>query len=417
MRKMKDSKIKWIGELPQDWEIDKIKYHFSIISGNGFPVDIQGQEVGDFPVCKASDISKNNGDIIKHSANYITKSQATAFNIIPKGSVVFAKIGEALKKNNRAIFGIDGCLDNNCQGLVPKDIKSKYALYLLSCIDMSWFDNAGTIPCVNNTKLNNCRIPFPPLAEQQKIADFLDDKCSKINSLYSGIEKQIETLKEYKKSVIYEAVTNGLDKTVEMKDSQTTWLGEIPNSWEISRINNVYTLRNTKVSDKDYEPLSVTMNGVLPQLETVAKSDAHDDRKLVKKGDFAINSRSDRRGSCGIADRDGSVSLINIILKPKKEMNPKYYNWLFHTSEFADEFYANGHGIVDDLWTTGWQEMKKILIPMPSLKEQEEIASFLDKKCSQIDEIISLKEKELETLEGYKKSLIYEYVTGKKEVE
>lgn len=197
----------------------------------------------------------------------------------------------------------------------------------------------------------------------------------------------------------------------EMKESQTSWLGIIPKAWDISRIANIYSLRNIKVSDKDYPPLSVTMKGILPQLETAAKTNAHDDRKLVKKGDFAINSRSDRRGSCGIADRDGSVSLINTVLKPRNETHPKYYDWLFHTIQFADEFYANGHGIVDDLWTTNWQDMKKILIPMPPLSEQQKIADFLDQKCSQIDSLRSDIEKQIEILEEYKKSVITEAVT------
>ena len=197
----------------------------------------------------------------------------------------------------------------------------------------------------------------------------------------------------------------------EMKDSGTIWLGTIPVNWDIARIGSFYKLRNTKVSDTDYPPLSVTNRGVVPQLETAAKTNAHDDRKLVKKGDFAINSRSDRRGSCGIAPCDGSVSLINTILSPMGEMNPRYYDWLFHTIEFGDEFYKCGHGIVDDLWTTGWQDMKKILIPYPSLAEQEKIANFLDSKCSEIDAISADIQKEIETLEQYKRSVITEAVT------
>ena len=198
---------------------------------------------------------------------------------------------------------------------------------------------------------------------------------------------------------------------VEMKDSGTIWLGQIPNSWKISKISALYELRTTKVSDKDYAPLSVTMKGILPQLETAAKTNAHDDRKLVKKGDFAINSRSDRRGSCGISAYDGSVSLINTVMKPRDAMNPDYYNWLFHTAQFADEFYKWGHGIVDDLWTTNWQDMKHIDIPVPSLEEQEKIAKFLDDKCSEIDALHSDIEKQIETLEEYKKSVITEAVT------
>lgn len=197
----------------------------------------------------------------------------------------------------------------------------------------------------------------------------------------------------------------------EMKDSGVEWIGKIPLNWNISKIDQLYTPRNTKVSDIEYQPLSVTMQGIVPQLESAAKTNAHDSRKLVMKGDFAINSRSDRRGSCGISEYTGSVSLINTVLKPKEDMNARYYNWLFHASMFSDEFYRWGHGIVDDLWSTGWQEMKKISIPSPSLQEQHKIADFLDQKCSEIDALAADIQTQIETLEEYKKSVITEAVT------
>ncbi len=193
--------------------------------------------------------------------------------------------------------------------------------------------------------------------------------------------------------------------------SGSEWIGKTPVEWEIGRIDSFYTLRNTKVSDKDYPPLSVTMKGVLPQLETAAKTNAHDDRKLVRKGDFAINSRSDRRGSCGISNYDGSVSLINTILAPKGDMNPNYYDWLFHTVQFSDEFYKWGHGIVDDLWTTNYQDMKKINIPVPPIDEQKRIADFLSKICGEIDSLSDEIRQQIETLELYKRSIITETVT------
>ena len=198
-----------------------------------------------------------------------------------------------------------------------------------------------------------------------------------------------------------------------MKNSGVEWIGEIPDEWEVSKIGQLYEERRTKVSDTVYPPLSVTMQGILPQLETAAKSDAHDDRKLVLKGDFAINSRSDRRGSCGISEFDGSVSLINTVLHPKTEMNPIYYNWLFHSFRFSDEYYKNGHGIVDDLWTTSWTEMKKIFIPLPPKSTQQRIASYLDKKCNKIEETIQNQQQVIEKLKAYKQSLITEAVTGK----
>ena len=134
--------------------------------------------------------------------------------------------------------------------------------------------------------------------------------------------------------------------------------------------------------------------------------------------DFVINSRSDRRGSCGISVYEGSVSLINTVLMPNEEikMNNQYYDWLFHTTNFSDEFYKWGHGIVDDLWTTGWQEMRKIVVTYPPLSEQNKIAAFLDDKCSHLDAVIAKKQQQVSILADYKKSLIYEYVTGKKAV-
>lgn len=196
-----------------------------------------------------------------------------------------------------------------------------------------------------------------------------------------------------------------------IKYNNIDWFGDIPTEWNVNQIGNYYELRNEKVNDYDFAPLSVTMKGVVPQLATAAKSNDHSNRKLVKKGDFVINSRSDRRGSCGISPLDGSVSLINTVMEPRGEMNPQYYNWLFHTEQFADEFYKWGHGIVDDLWTTRWQEMKKILIVAPELDEQQAIADYLDEKCTKIDEIIAAAKTSIEEYKDLKQSVIFEAVT------
>lgn len=340
---------------------------------------------------------------------------------IKNGDVLFVKTGST--------YGKIGYVENlpmeatiNPQLVVFKNIKmnSKLLFYMLQ---MSLVKDqcelavvGGTIPTMSQVKIGNIYIPLLCENEQQKIADFLDRECGKIDGLKADIQAQIDTLEQYKRSVITEAVTHGLNPSAPMKDSGIPWVGEISEYWKVGRIGGLYELRNQKVSDKDFMPLSVTMKGILPQLETAAKTNDGDNRKLVRAGDFAINSRSDRRGSCGISDYDGSVSLINTILKPRNRMNAKYYNWLFHTPMFADEFYKWGHGIVDDLWTTNWSEMKRISIPLPPLDEQQEIADYLDNKCAEIEKIIADKKSQIETLDGYKKSLIYEYVTGKKEV-
>ena len=196
-----------------------------------------------------------------------------------------------------------------------------------------------------------------------------------------------------------------------MKDSEIEWIGEIPANWELSKIGAVYEERNEKVSDVDFPPLSVTKQGVVPQLETAAKTNDGENRKLILKNDFVINSRSDRRGSCGISEYDGSCSLINTVLKPRRNICNAYYSFVFRSERFADEFYRWGNGIVDDLWSTKWSNMKRIYIPAPSLQEQCRIADYLDCKCSQIDAIIARQQEVLEKLKAYKLSVITEAVT------
>ena len=198
----------------------------------------------------------------------------------------------------------------------------------------------------------------------------------------------------------------------EMKDSGVEWLGEVPAEWGFDRLGGFFSLRSEKVSDEDYAPLSVTKGGVVPQLSHVAKSDDHANRKLVCKGDFAINSRSDRRNSCGFASQDGSVSLINTICVPRGEIESRYFGYLFDSSQWSDEFYSWGHGIVADLWTTGWNDMKKILLPVPPLHEQRHIADFLDEKCAEIDRAVSAAERSVQEYVVYKKGLVTEAACG-----
>ena len=198
-----------------------------------------------------------------------------------------------------------------------------------------------------------------------------------------------------------------------MKDSGIEWIGAIPDSWRLNKIGQLFNLRNEKVSDKDFAPLSVSRGGVVPQMESVAKSDASDDRKLVLIGDFAINSRSDRKQSCGVSPLNGSVSLINLILyaKDSNVIYNDYMNYLLKNYGFAEEFYRWGHGIVADLWTTRWQEMKSIMLPLPSLEMQKKIFDFLNKKILEVNNLIEIENNQIEKLKEYKQAVITEAVT------
>lgn len=198
-----------------------------------------------------------------------------------------------------------------------------------------------------------------------------------------------------------------------MKYSGIEWIGDMPDTWELVKIGSLFLCRNEKVSDTDYPPLSVSRGGVVPQMENVAKSDANDNRKLVLAGDFAINSRSDRKQSCGLSELDGSVSLINTVLylRSKDEVYGKYLNFLLKNYGFAEEFYRWGHGIVADLWTTRWQEMKNIVLPLPTKERQIALTKEIEKKLEEIDRLTEIETQQIEKLKEYKQAVITEAVT------
>jgi type I restriction enzyme S subunit len=199
---------------------------------------------------------------------------------------------------------------------------------------------------------------------------------------------------------IYESYTN----------SGVEWLGRVPTTWQLTRLGSVFDERKGKVSDRDFEPLSVTKNGIFPQLETAAKTNDGDNRKLVKAGDFVINSRSDRKGSSGISPLDGSVSLINIVLRPKG-IRPEFCHHILKSHAFVEEYYRMGHGIVADLWTTRYDEMRTIIMALPSQDEQRAIAAFLDEKCAKVDEAVRIKEEQIALLRERRQILIQQAVT------
>ncbi|WP_423061453.1 restriction endonuclease subunit S [Citrobacter portucalensis] len=196
----------------------------------------------------------------------------------------------------------------------------------------------------------------------------------------------------------------------EYKDSGVEWLGEIPAHWNIKRLGQFFDERREKVSDKDYPALSVTMQGIVPQLDTAAKTEAGDNRKLVLKDDFVINSRSDRKGSAGVSRLNGSVSLISIVMRPRN-INPKFAHHLLRSCPFQEEFYRYGKGIVADLWSTNSSEMKNILLPEIQFSESEKIANFLDHETAKIDSLIEKQQQLIKLLKEKRQAVISHAVT------
>lgn len=202
-----------------------------------------------------------------------------------------------------------------------------------------------------------------------------------------------------------------MERYREYRPTSIQWLKNIPSHWEERKISSIFRERREKVSDKDYAPLSVSKQGVTPQLETAVKSDNGDNRKLVLAGDFVVNSRSDRKGSCGVSQIDGSVSLINIVLEPCTDINKMYFHYLARSNNYIEEYYRLGRGIVADLWTTRYSELKGMMIPFPTLKEQDRIVNYLNCNTSKIDSYVADKEKEIGLLQELKQKTIADAVT------
>ena len=417
---MKNSGIEWVGDIPDNWETCRLKYLYKTVSGNGFNIDLQGEECGDYPFCKASDISIADKDLYK-AQNYVTEQIArlNKYNIIPQGSIIFAKIGEAMKKNNRAICRCNCCIDNNCQALIPFFVINEiYSYYLLKCVDMQWFDNAGTIPCISVRKLMNSSIAIPPISEQKAIAGFLDKKCGEVDALIADIQQEIETLEQYKRSVITEAVTKGLDPSVPMKDSGIQWIGNMPANWEC--IRGKYILKYLqKPLKKDDGVITCFRDGEVTlrsnrREEGFTMADKEIGYQGVDIGDLVVHGMDGFAGAIGISDSRGKASPVLNVLGTKQ--NKRYIMYYLRSMAYSDVFIALSTGIRVRSCDLRWNKLAELWYPIPPLKEQEKIVMYIDETIQKANEIIADKQSQIETLESYKKSLIYEYVTGKKEV-
>jgi type I restriction enzyme S subunit len=208
----KDSGVEWLGEIPEHWEIKRIKNNNRLYNGNAFPIEYQGNDFGEIPFYKVSDINKAE-IFVSESNNYVSRELVNnnRWTIIPSNCILFAKIGEALKKNHRKINKKVCLIDNNMQAMYPYEINLLFQYYLMRVIDMSWFDNGGTVPSINTSELLSCKIPFPPIEEQQAIVIYIETKIKVIEKHIDAIQSKINLLREYRTSLISAVVTGKVD--------------------------------------------------------------------------------------------------------------------------------------------------------------------------------------------------------------
>lgn len=406
-----DSPFHWIEQVPANWNVQRAKYLFRIIKKQ---VPYEGQQILSITQSgiKPKSVLENKGQMARSYDGY---------QIVNCGDFAMNSMDLLTGWVDQSDF--NGLTSPDYRVFRARDLSVICGRYFLYVFQLLYFrriyyrfgqgvSNLGRWRLPADVFLN-FPLPVPPKIEQAAIANYLDSKMSEVDGLIEKLRREVELLEQYRRELIARTVTRGLDPDVPMRDSGIEWIGEIPEAWALLRISALYDIRSQKVNDTDYQPLSVTMNGVVAQLDHVAKTQDGDNRKLVRAGDFVINSRSDRRGACGIAPKDGSCSLINIVLSPQQSIHNPYFSYLFRSSLFSDEFYRWGHGIHDDLWTTNWADMKSIQVPVPPLNHQVLIADYLDKKMSEINSTITGINNQIKLLEKYRKQVINDAVTGK----
>ena len=416
----------WIDNVPSDWELVRFSKVYEFHRG----LDIRKQDLSDhgLPVISYGQIhAKDNpgvqllADHIRYIPPELVKESQLDRSRLREGDIVFADTSEDLEGAGNMVRAADtDFVFAGYHTLIARPSKAFHHGYMAyQMISPSWRQQIQQavqgvkVYSITQRIFSEVTLLRPPLADQQKIVEFLKCRTSDIDGVIEKLRREVELLEQYRRELIARTVTRGLDPDTPMRDSGIEWIGEIPEAWALLRISALYDIRSQKVNDTDYQPLSVTMNGVVAQLEHVAKTNDGDNRKLVRAGDFVINSRSDRRGACGIAPQDGSCSLINIVLSPQQSIHNPYFSYLFRSSLFSDEFYRWGHGIHDDLWTTNWADMKSIQVPVPPLNHQVLIADYLDKKMSEINSTITGINNQIELLGKYRKQVINDAVTGK----
>ena len=409
-REYKDSGIEWIGKIPKEWKCTCFKR---------FHNDANVGESIDKNFCSDSE-----DDVLFYTAGL--KPIHTTYKDFPKWKYT-SNNDLLLARNGTPYVYLPFPESIYSDHIIRVGIKENYIReYTRYCIQQAIsFVVVDTVSIAtwSISLWDKQFLPIPSLSEQQKIANYLDKVCGEVDEMVALQETMIEELKAYKQSVITEAVTKGLNPNVPMHDSGIDWIGEIPEHWEVRKIGRLFRLRDEK-NYKQMEEVQLlslyTGIGVFPhgeQEERGNKAVTVEGYKVVHKDDIVVNIILAWMGAIGVSDYDGVTSpAYDVYIPDFTKVVPHYFHYVFRTKGIAAECYKYGRGIMMMRWRTYSSEFKQISVPYPSIEEQQQIASYLDTKCSDIDSLIALKQAKIEELKEYKKSVIYEYVTGKKEV-
>ena len=430
MAEMKDSGTAWINTIPKEWKLKKIKYALKNRNENNNPIRSKNilsltAKQGVIPLEeKEGGGNKPKEDYSAYKLAYPNDIVMNSMNVL-SGSVGLSKYFGCVSPVYYMLRPIDEKDDVRYYNYIfQTTVFQRSLLGLGNGILMKESDNGklNTIRMrIPLDKLGNLLIPVPDSSIQRKIADYLDSIIPNIDMLLADIEKQIETLEEYKKSIITEAVTKGLDPDVEMKDSGSVYWKDIPANWKLSDIKYLFEIVKRIAGKEGYDILSVTQKGL--KIKDISRNEgqiaeSYANYQFVYPTDYVMNHMDLLTGWVDCSKYFGVTSPDYRVFRLKdKKNNLNYYKYIMQCCYMDRIFYSLGQGVSNlGRWRLQTESFNNFQIPVPPAKEQEQIAKYLDEKCIEIENIILDKQQQLETLEQYKKSLIYEYVTGKKEV-
>ena len=431
MREMKDSNVNWLNTIPCDWALSRIKYVLNERIEKNDPIKTKDilsltAKQGVVPLSeKEGGGNKPKEDFTAYKLAYPNDIVINSMNIL-SGSVGLSKYFGCVSPVYYMLRPFNDNFDVRYFNYIFQTKVFQLSLFGLGngiLIKESGNGKFNTIRMrIPMEKFGNLLIPVPNEKEQIKISNYLDTQCSEIDATAEDIQKEISLLEDYKKSVITEAVTKGLNPDAEMKDSGVKWLPKIPKHWKVIPSKYLFANSDIRRQTGDEQLTASQKYGIITQKDYTAKENAQivlatqglEKWKHVEPNDFIISLRS-FQGGLEMSEITGCITWHYVVLKAQKKVYHKYYKWLFKSARYINALQGTCNFIRDgqDLRFSNFALVPLFELP---LEEQQQIADYLDTKCSEIDTLIADKKRQLDILTDYKKSLIYEYITGKKEV-
>lgn len=422
MREMKDSGIEWIGDIPADWEMIPIKY---LASYNDETLAENTAPDFEFDYIEIGSVEYGKGITAKEHMKF-SQAPSRARRIVRANDIIVSTVRTYL----RAVAPITSYEDEQIvpTGFVvirPKNIVSSFLRYAILSENFICTVEANSTgisyPAINASQVVQIKIPVPSTNEQQRIADCLDRKCAEIDAVIERTKATIEEYRKLRQAIVTDAVTKGVRGERALKDTGVEWIRIVPVDWEMVRGKGLFVETNTRSTTGEEELLTVSQyTGVTPRSQknvNMFEAESLEGYKICKVGDIAANTMWLWAGAIGVSEYEGVISpSYNLYRQSGENYNPKYLDYLLRCTPLVQCYESMSTGIRASRLRLYPQQFLSIRFPVPPMAEQVEIVAYLDKKCAEMDALIARKTALLEEMESYKKSVIYEYVTGKKEV-